>query len=219
MGWAGMKSLQAELESRVLALALIQVTQMWSNNRRYESFLNRSEPGELTDDWFDWFVGSWNVARNIKSGRKARVREYLNSEFRRFLSKGDAECVDDAALHIQRQGWSSRRCLLVSLVSKVGFFLRPDRFVPVDSFSVRGLNVLRTANGAGRVNRYVYKDYLNAFDELYVRFEPQLKAALNEPWVVGMADHLHCPRAALISTSMRRKLFDDYLMHAAEYRA
>ena len=218
MGWAGMKRLQTELESRTLALALIQVAQMWSNERRYGSFLNRAEPGELTDGWFNWFAGAWNVARNIKKARKTHVREYLDRDFRRVLLDGDAECVDEAALHIQRQGWSSRRCLPVSLVSKVGFFLRPARLVPVDRFSVRGLNLLRAANGAGRVNRNVYTEYLKAFDELYVCFEPQLKAALNEPWVIDMADRLRCPRAALSSTSMRRKLFDDYLMHTAEYR-
>jgi hypothetical protein len=208
-----------ELDSRKLALALIQVVQMWSN-RRYQTFLNRTEDGELTDAWFSWFVGAWNVARNIKDGRKSAVREYLGSDFRQAASDDDyGECVDVAARFIQRQGWSSRGCLPVSLVSKVGFFLRPDRFIPLDRFSVKGLNVLHTTGGSRMLKRNSYKAYLSAFDEQYTRLEPQLIAALREPWVITMADQLGCPRAALSSIAMRRKLFDDYLMHSAEYRA
>jgi len=183
-------------------------------------FLNRAEPGELTEEWFSWFAGAWNVARTIKDGRKTSVREYLDRDFRRALSLGDyAGCVDTAALYIQRHGWSSRGCFPVSLVSKVGFLLRADRFVPLDQFSEQGLNLLRVANGAGRLKRNSYKAYLDAFDEQYTRSELQLEAALKERWVVDMADQLGCPRAALTSLAMRRKLFDDYLMHNAGYRA
>lgn len=104
-------------------------------------------------------------------------------------------------------------------MSKVGFFLRPDRFVPLDRFSVRGLNVLRAAPGQSRLKSGSYKTYLQAFDEQYACFESQLMAALTEQWVIVMADNLGCPRAALTSSAMRRKLFDDYLMHSADYRA
>jgi len=208
-----------ELDRRKLAQALIQAVQMWSNPR-YQMFLHRAVPGELTDEWFSWFVGAWNVARNIKNGRKTLVREYLDSEFRRDLSLGyGAECVDAAALHIQQQGWSSRGCFPVSLVSKAAFFLCPSRFVPQDRFSVRGLNLMRTTNGAGTLKRNSYEAYLDAFDQQYARLQSQLKDALKESWVVEMADQLGCPRAALTSPAMRRKLFDDYLMHSADYRA
>jgi len=189
---------------------------MWSNSR-YHAFLQRAKPDELTDEWFSWFVGAWNVARNIKAGRKQLVREYLNSELRRALSL--AGCVDAAALHIKQQGWSSRGCLPVSLVSKIAFFLRPDRFVPLDRFSVRGLNLLHASNGERSVNRESYLAYLAAFDHHYAHLESQLNAALSQRWVVEMADQLGCPRNALMTAAMRRKLFDDYLMHSADYRA
>ena len=71
------KQLFTPQETRFLALALIQVLQMWSNER-YGPFLLRSTPGKLTEEWFRWFVGSWNVARTIKDGRQGRVREYLD---------------------------------------------------------------------------------------------------------------------------------------------
>ena len=63
-----------EIEMRNLALALVQAVQMWSNPR-YESFLLRNEPGELKEEWFRWFVRTWKVARTVKDGRQAHVRE------------------------------------------------------------------------------------------------------------------------------------------------
>ena len=59
--------------TRNLALALMQALQMWSNER-YRPFLLRAKPGKLTEEWFRWFVGAWNVARTIKDGRQEFVR-------------------------------------------------------------------------------------------------------------------------------------------------
>jgi len=213
-----------EIDMRNLALALVQAVQMWSNPR-YKSFLLCAKPGELTDEWFRWFVGAWNVARTIKDGRQARVREYLDRDFRRaLLAGGGAETVDAAAQHIQQQGWSSRRrkdgngSLPISLVSKVGFFLRPAKFVPLDSYAVEGLNLLRRSEGARRLKGKSYCEYLEAFNDDYARMEPQLQSALEERWVADLANKLGCPTAALTTIAMRRKLFDDYLMHTGDYR-
>ncbi len=163
-------------------------------------------------------MGSWKVARCIKDGYQTPVRQNLDRNFRRTLPLGDdGACVDAAALHIQRQGWSSRGGLPLSLVSKVAFFLRPNRFVPLDRFSLQGLNRLRAFNGAGRLKGNRYKAYLAAIDEQYTQLESLLKAALGQPWAVDMADQLGCPCAALRSLALRRKLFDDYLMHSADY--
>src|SRR5262249_53066610 len=125
-------------EDKDLALALVQTLQMWSNER-YGPFLLQAKPGELTEEWFRWFVGAWNVARTIKNGRQGLVREYLDRDFRKELLKGGgAETVDAAATHIQRMGWSSQKrkngqgSLPISLVSKIGFFLCPTRLVPLD---------------------------------------------------------------------------------------
>ncbi len=93
-----------EIDMRNLALALVQAVQMWSNPR-YKSFLLCAKPGELTDEWFRWFVGAWNVARTIKDGRQARVREYLDRDFRRaLLAGGDAETVDARSTSSNRAG-------------------------------------------------------------------------------------------------------------------
>jgi hypothetical protein len=196
---------------------------MWSDER-YAPFLLQAKPGRLTEEWFRWFVRAWNVARTIKDGRQGLVREYLDRDFRKALLKGDqAEAVDAAMKHIQQRGWSSKKrgsaraWLPISLVSKVGFFLCPTKLVPVDGYAKRGLNNLRRANGAGQLKGPSYSEYLGAFNEHYAMMEPQLVAALNEPWVIVVANKLGCPGEALSTIAMRRKLLDDYLMHSGDY--
>ena len=206
-------------------MAVVQVLQMWSNDR-YQCFLAHEEPAKLTEEWFRWFVGAWKVARTIKDGRQELVREYLDRDFRKqLLEGGGADIVDAAAAHIQRQGWSStklkngRGSLPISLVSKVSFFLRPEKFVPLDRYAVEGLNRIRRASGLGRLKGKSYRDYLEAFDEQYAKMEPRLIAALKEPWVIALAGKLGCPAKALQTIALRRKLFDAYLMHSGEYTA
>ena len=131
-------------ESKDLRLAVVQTLRMWGDER-YDLFLVQAKPGQLTEEWFRWFVGAWNVARTIKQGRLGPVREYLDRDFRKeLLEGGGAEAVDAAATHIQKKGWSSQKrkngqsSLPISLVSKVGFFLCPTRLVPLDRYAVRG---------------------------------------------------------------------------------
>ena len=114
-------------ESKDLALAVVQTLRMWGDER-YDLFLVHAKPGHLTEEWFRWFVGAWNVARTIRHGRQRLVREYLDRDFRKELLEGSgAEAVDAAAAHIQQKGWSSQKrknrqgSLPISLVSKVGF--------------------------------------------------------------------------------------------------
>lgn len=208
---------------RDVALAVLQVLRMWSNER-YAPFLLEAKPGKLTEEWFRWFVGAWNVARTIKDGRQPLVRKYLDRDFRKALLEGDeAEAVDTAAEYIRQQGWSSNRrkngesSLPISLVSKVGFFLRPTKIVPLDSYAMKGLNNLRRVTGASRLEGRPYREYLPAFNEQYALVEPQLTAALTEPWTVVLANKLGCPARALSTIAMRRKLFDDYLMYSGDY--
>lgn len=217
------KYLPATREQRILALAILQALRMWSDER-YAPFLLQAKPGKLTEEWFRWFVGKWNVARTIKEGRQEVVREYLDRDLRKALLKGGkAETVDAAAEYIQQQGWSSNQrkdgqsSLPISLVSKVGFFLCPSRLVPLDRFALQGLNSLRRINGARPLKGRSYGEYMEAFDEQYAMMEPQLAAALKEHWVVVLANRMRCPANALSTIAMRRKLFDDYLMHYGDY--
>ncbi len=197
---------------------------MWSA-ARYREFLARSQAGEITEEWFRWFVGAWSVARTIRDGCQESVREYLDRDFRMALAnRGGSVAVDGAAAHIQRQRWSSQTrkdglsSLPLSLVAKVGFFLCPSELVPLDRYAVQGLNELRRAIGSPRLSGRCYVEYLAAFDSLYAEVEPQLAAALQELWVYGLASKVGCPEQVLKTVPVRRKLLDNYLMHLAEYQ-
>lgn len=204
------------LHPRKLALALVQVIQMWSNPR-YASFLRRPT-GALEQEWFRWFVGSWKVARNIRDGHRRQVAAYLGHKFRKsLLAATDGSVVDLAAQHLKQKGWSSRDCLPISLCSKVAFFLCPEKYVPYDRYSVQGLNALRSDGGLAPMRGRSYVEYLEYFDHQYSGLQPLLKAALREEWAVRFARQVGCPATCLNSPALRRKLFDDYLMHLADY--
>lgn len=215
--------LQSPQHTRNLALAVVQALQLWSN-ARYRAFLLGSKPAELTEQWFRWFVGEWKVARTIRDGQLISVRDYLDQDFRKALvNEHRANAVDSAAEYIQREHWSSQTgksrqgSLPISLVSKVGFFLCPSELVPLDRYSVQGLNNLRKMNGAPKLKGRSYSEYLTAFNEHFTRMNPLIHAGLTEPWGISLAHKLGCPDTALSTTAMHRKVFDNYLMHVGNY--
>jgi hypothetical protein len=79
--------------------------------------------------------------------------------------------------------------------------------------------MLHAADGLPQLRGNSYAEYLRSFDAQYTRFEQPLKDALRERWVIDLAAQLGCPTACLESSAVPRKLFDDYLMHLANYGA
>ena len=89
--------------------------------------------------------------------------------------------------------------------------------MPLDRYALQGLNDLRRISGASRLKGRSYREYLEAFNEQYAKIEHQLAAALTKSSVIARANKLGCPASALSTIAMRRKLFDDYLMHSGDY--
>ena len=208
-----------KLDAKILSLAVAQALEMWIHVG-YEPFLQKAQPGQLTDKWFRCFLGQWKVARTIRRGRRESVRRYLDVEFRQAVfQRGWSNAVDEAATHIQNQKWSASEGRPLSLVSKVGFFLRPSNLVPKDKYALKGLNTMRCENGRPKLNNPPYCDYLKAFDEQYATVERQLADALKKRRAVAFARKLGCPAAALKTRALRRKVFDNYLMGVGGYPA
>jgi hypothetical protein len=212
------KSMATELrmEERSLTLAILKTLTMWSDPK-YPQFLRQNKPGSLDKDWFEWFVGDWRVARTIKEGKLEHVRRYLDRKFRQKLAKGDgASHVDRAARDIKKKCWSAgkdgKASLPLSLVSKIGFFLKPNTLVPYDTFARRGLKKLQRRRGVSRSKIESYGDYLHAFDAEFALVQGEIRDALTQPWVTAVAKRLECPIEKLQSPSLKRKIFDDYLM-------
>lgn len=204
-----------------MALAVLAAIKLCSTSR-YSRFLVQRNPGDLDAPWFKAFVADWAVARTIRSGCLDEVRTYLDVEFRAALKSGDpGEAVDRAAEHLQRKGWSLQNRkdggarLPISLVSKIGFLLDPDRIVPFDSFAREGLKRLqgRERNGGqGTVQGKKYTRYLATFEASYVEFRQIIDEESTRSWVRSLAQRIGFESDWLVSPRFRRKVFDNFLM-------
>ncbi len=200
---------------------------MW-NILRYKRFVWGNRPGQLDQEWFDWFVKKWGVARTLDRRNRNNVRKYLDKQFRAAIRRSPAgSTVDVAANHIQRKGWSSRTrkdgrgSSVRSLVSKVGFFFCPDKIVPYDSFARAGLSILRGGVQGGRHESKLqesYEQYLESFNEKFLSFRPLLTAELHLPWVKALARQFGCPPQVFDTVRFQRKTFDNLLVHVGKSR-
>ena len=211
------------LNQRHLTLAILQAVQMWSDER-YQRFLC-CRNSDLDAEWFKWFLGEWNVARTIRAGKSETVRNYLNDDFRKAIKgKTDGNLIDAATLQIKKFGGSAKSnnkqpAMPASLVSKISFFLRPSVFVPVDRYSRIGLNQLLLDSGNAKLkdNDKSYIEYLKAFNAHYKVIKDQIDNSLSVKWVSTLATKLDCPKEALKTKALARKVFDNYLMHSGGY--
>ncbi len=204
-----------------IACSIIDALELWID-KRYAGFLRDPQPASITKEWFEWFQGEWRVARTIKGDSKEAVRKYLDANFRQSLTNSDSgEVVDEAAIFIQRQRWSSAQrkdgaaSVPRSLVSKVGFILSPLKIVPYDSFARGGLNVLRGTKknrGKGHLKGTSYAEYLKAFDVEFQDLQPVIRSELEKPWSTELFQRLRCPASVAKSEKFHRKVFDNYLM-------
>jgi hypothetical protein len=208
---------------RNLTLAVIAALQMWSD-KMYEGFLHKPDPSALTEDWFRWFMGEWKVARTIKRQSKDPVRLYFDRNLREALRRGGrGAAVDSAAAEIRRRKWSAQSSkdgqgsLPISIVSKIGFFLCPGELIPMDRFAAQGLNRIRRSDGERALRGRSYQEYLASFNEKFEKMSTQMDTVMNQPWVSSLAKNLGCPGSALETRAIRRKVFDNYLMHLGDY--
>lgn len=192
------------------------------SDARYADFLQHSPPGRLDNQWFEWFVGSWTVARTVAKEKRDEVRRYLDTEFRPIaVADRDGTAVDEAAAIISRRGWGARELRSgnstapVSLVSKIAFFLNPDMFIPYDSSALLGLNSLRgirKQDGQGRLYSPSYREYLAAFEAVFKASDSQISALFEEPWMLAVSKHMGLSDKSMSRRGLRRKIVDNLLM-------
>jgi hypothetical protein len=190
----------------------------------YRPFLGLNPTRQFDFEWFDQFRKKWGVARTIRKECLEDVHRYLDGEFRRRLDENPCgRTIDAAADHIQQEGWGSgtgtngvaRRP--ISLVSKVGFFLRPAEIVPIDRYVKQGFPIVLRECGLRRLPRRPYEEYLAAFNGLYGALEPLVTDAVRAPWVAEAAGLRGCPEQMLFTPIALRKIFDNYLMRRGGY--
>jgi len=150
------------------------------------------------------------------------IRNFLNGKFRKAIARDHSgRVVTAGARHIAEHRWShkvattGKRMVPISLASKVAFFFHPERFVPCDGHSRRGINLLlgaAHAGGAGHVQFKTYEEYLEEFNKFFPKYERKIASEVALPWVKALAKGLDCDSEVLASPAFRRKVFDSVLM-------
>jgi len=112
---------------------------------------------------FASFLREYGVGRTIRKGRRDALRRELRNspEFRKALEDGDGQALDRLARDLGSR-FGSRRNAVLSALSKVAAFIRPERFVAWDQFARKGLKCVLRGCASSRLNGY--SEYLAAFD-------------------------------------------------------
>lgn len=172
----------------------------------------------LSSDWFKKFMNDWSVARTIKKSGKEPTRKYLYRHFAPGLWKNGSKSrrVDKAARHIAKQGWSARGRKPTSLVSKVGYFYRPESIVPMDRLARAGLKELVKSEGEGFHTEIrpsmSYEKYEECFGKMFKKYRVEIAAACTKSWAREFLWEIGRSDSCLSSNAFRKKVFDNYLM-------
>jgi hypothetical protein len=188
-------------------LSIFRTAVVWAE---YREWLPADPDHPKLGDFVSNFVGDWKVARTLNS---KRIEELLKKapSFLRRLRNARASEVDALAEQLMNDGLSKRTkaggySRPISFCSKIAFLSNPRAFVPMDSFSVKGMK-----------HRYslrpgTYAGYLRTFNDLFHVEEPSISEAIEDltPWRSSGLREL-IPEKGV---SFRRKCFDDLLMMA-----
>jgi len=119
-----------------------------ANSSRYHSFLTK-----------------WSVSRTLRSGVHEKFRETLRTseEFLRALNDDSGQMLEELEHELRPEfGTRGGTKRIISVVSKVATFIRPERFVAWDTFARRGMNRIL---GRGSYSQFSdYPHYLRSFD-------------------------------------------------------
>ena len=124
-----------------------------------------TNPLLASHDRFAAFCAEYSVARTIRSGTQDEFRRTLcdSTRFQGAIREGNARELDAIEADLRpRFGTHDGARRLISVLSKVAAFIKPERFVAWDRFAKSGANVfLGRAKGT---QFQTYAEYLAAFD-------------------------------------------------------
>ena len=204
-----------------LAKATVQALLLWSDPG-YEGFLRSSRLArvDISEQWFKKFTSAWNVARTIDGGKKEEAREYFNAKFQVELLRSQCpeKVVDRGAKYLQDKRYSSQTkkdgtaSLPISIVSKVGFFIRPDNLVPFDRFAKDALNDLRRQSGLKRLKFDRYVEYFSEFETAFKLSGESIKGCIEQSWVEMLNKKIGGNSTTLRRIGFKRKVLDNLLV-------
>jgi len=188
-----------------LSRAVVQAILLWC----WDEEIPVSWP--ITEEWLQKFAGRWVVARNVYKGKLGQAARVLNGNLRKVKKGQEGPTVQQTADELKRRGIAPVKP--VSLVSKVAYFLKPERFALTDRYARAGLERLRREAGIRGKLALDYVAYLQAFNEQFKRLETDIKAECNRPWARELVKRLgYAPEEVLKRRGFRRKVLDNFLL-------
>ncbi len=117
---------------------------------------------------FARFLKLYSVSRTIRSGAHDRFRRKLieSQQFLDAIHDDTGHSIDDLEGNLRTDfGTHDGKNRIVSVLSKVATFIRPERFTAWDAYAKRGVNVVLERSAYSQINTYA--DYLAMFDKAW----------------------------------------------------
>ncbi len=119
---------------------------------------------------FNRFCWKWRVGRTIRKGTRTEFRRRLlhSEKFEEAIRDDSGHLLLELEKNLRAEFGTRKRngvCSIVSILSKIAAFVRPERFVAWDRFAKRGLNVVLGRPVNARFDNYV--QYLADFERVW----------------------------------------------------
>lgn len=157
-----------------------------------------AEPG----DRFSAFLREYSVTRTIRSGTHDAFRIRLREpQFSEVMRDDSGRAFDKFESHLRESfGTHEPKRRIISVLSKVAAFVKPERFVAWDQYARKGLNIVLHRESSRFVD---YADYLAAFEQAWDGSPGQ-----------NIREYIARNGESVVETEPRfqRRVLDDYLM-------
>jgi len=121
-----------------------------------------AEPGKR----FSSFCKEYSVHRTIRAGMQNEFRLTLMKLLPAAVSDDSGQLLDQIEKHVRPSfGTCNGTRGMLSVISKVAAFVRPERFVAWDTYARKGLNISSGHNPNASYDGYA--DYLRTFDDAW----------------------------------------------------
>jgi hypothetical protein len=116
---------------------------------------------------FASFLREYSVNRTVKAGTHDKFRCALRSgQFLEAIRDHTGHALDELEATLRSEfGTHEPKRGIVSVLSKVAAFVKPERFVAWDAYAKKGLNIVSGRTASAKFNTYA--DYLAMFDRAW----------------------------------------------------
>jgi hypothetical protein len=149
---------------------------IWTARKNWRNWKNVFEHrGAISDNplladpkTFRKFCAEYSVGRTIRKGTRDSLRAELASStrFSNAIHDKSGQALDKCESHLRKRfgTYDGTRCM-ISALSKVAAFVKPERFVAWDRYARKGLNIVLGRSASAPFESYA--EYLGALNEAW----------------------------------------------------